>query len=350
MSFAVPAASQVRRSLPGDSAQCARCSIDLTLTVSIGKDTDRELLAGIPALALRADGRVVAAGVRPRGSLLVYDTRGNLVDSVGRYGQGPGEFLRISSLESLPGDSLLVVDLGTRRLTVLDPQNRYVRSFVLPYRFNDFVAVSPSLWIVAGTSEVAGRVGYPMQRTNATGTDDRPFGRAFPVLRDRPSASQRAITGNSRSVWAVRPDRYELEEYDLNGSLVRVIDRIVSWFPDREFESSPDLWSAPADPRIRDLHLDAEGRLWVMAGVAKAGWRRSSQDTDRSFWAYARAFDTIIEVIDVASNTVLAHTRFPWFGYRFTQDGYVLSYRVSDDDGVVSADVRRATFLPSAGR
>ena len=56
-----------------------------------------------------------------------YDERGRRDHSVGRDGDAPGEYRRISGLGAGPGDSLWVYDYGTRRFTVLTNEGEFVR-------------------------------------------------------------------------------------------------------------------------------------------------------------------------------------------------------------------------------
>jgi hypothetical protein len=57
-----------------------------------------------------------------------FDEAGVFRRRVGREGDGPGEFRRIRYMRALPGDSLLVFDSNNRRVTVLAPDGRFVRS------------------------------------------------------------------------------------------------------------------------------------------------------------------------------------------------------------------------------
>ena len=73
-------------------------------------------VAGV--VRLRSGGVVVADG--GSASILFYDAGGRFLRRVGGRGSGPGEFRRISSLQPLDGDSLLVFDGALARVTLLD--------------------------------------------------------------------------------------------------------------------------------------------------------------------------------------------------------------------------------------
>lgn len=68
---------------------------------------------------------LVANGAPAR--VLVFSLQGQLLDSMGAEGRGPGEFARLWSVEAF-GDSLLATDARQHRISVFDSRLRYVRS------------------------------------------------------------------------------------------------------------------------------------------------------------------------------------------------------------------------------
>jgi hypothetical protein len=74
------------------------------------------------------DGRIAVANAGS-GEIRLFDARGRHLATVGRKGRGPGEFETVSSIEALPGDSLLVYDRYAGRLSWFDKDGKYVRSF-----------------------------------------------------------------------------------------------------------------------------------------------------------------------------------------------------------------------------
>ncbi len=73
------------------------------------------------------DGRVlVADGVDQ--ALIRADLASQQLDTIGRVGQGPGEYKAPDLLVPLPGGATLVTDLGNARLTVFDAAGKYQES------------------------------------------------------------------------------------------------------------------------------------------------------------------------------------------------------------------------------
>ena len=84
-----------------------------------------------PRTAVRlSDGRIVVAD---NGSLQLryYAEDGSHLTDAGGRGGGPGEFNRISRVFRLEGDSIAVYDQTQRRVTVFDPEARFVRTMTL---------------------------------------------------------------------------------------------------------------------------------------------------------------------------------------------------------------------------
>jgi hypothetical protein len=86
-----------------------------------GADYDLNQIRGAVRLS---DGRIVVAD----NSLGVnfYDSTGTFLKRAGRKGKGPGEFEQMMSLWVSPGDSVLLFDISTRRVSVFSPEGEYV--------------------------------------------------------------------------------------------------------------------------------------------------------------------------------------------------------------------------------
>jgi hypothetical protein len=117
---------------PDDSAALAWWRIEGPLLDigSIGAEEPYALFRITGALRLRDDRFVVANGGST--DLRYYDAGGRHLATVGRSGEGPGEFRNLSLLMRGPGDSLLVYDGQARRFSVISPEPGFVRDFGLP--------------------------------------------------------------------------------------------------------------------------------------------------------------------------------------------------------------------------
>lgn len=77
---------------------------------------------------------------RSDGSIKVYEKNGRLRRTIGRRGQGPGEFNPPSGLSVLE-DKLYVADGANGRIQILTRDGRYLSSFKVPFRPSSVVAL-----------------------------------------------------------------------------------------------------------------------------------------------------------------------------------------------------------------
>ena len=94
-------------------------SVNATPITAIGVvdgPADQEL-AGVSGARRLRDGRVVIANGKPL-ELRIYDAHGTMLRRIGRTGHGPGEFSGRLDLLPAGGDSLLVYDKETQRLSL----------------------------------------------------------------------------------------------------------------------------------------------------------------------------------------------------------------------------------------
>ena len=87
-------------------------------------------MSGIVGVVRFADGRIaVANGVGP--DIRFFDASGAYLQTAGRKGSGPGEYQAMAGFFPFGGDSLIVADMMTRRMTVLTPAGDMARTYAL---------------------------------------------------------------------------------------------------------------------------------------------------------------------------------------------------------------------------
>lgn len=324
-----------------DPPRCSTCRITAERVATLGRSSDPELLREFPSVQVDGRGRFLVTGTIPRSHVMIYGRTGDFVRKWGREGSGPGEFRSVWRLLHLPGDSLVVVEQGNRRLTVLDSDGKYVRSFIVPFQPNDLDLLPNGTWVVSGMSFTEERAGFPLHLMTSAGVIRNSFGGDMPVLTGRPSSTQRMIASDPKrnGIWAGRPDRYELELWTPNGERKRLLDRAAKWFPDREFEGSRNKWQDPIHPRLRDIYVDDAGLVWSIVALAKAGWKPTPENFGplSTHW---QNLDTMVEVIDPENGELVATQRFRWIASAFTNNGFLVSYR-EDADGIMVLDIWR---------
>lgn len=256
-----------------------------------------------------SDGRIVVANGGTN-ELRFYDASGRHLRSVGREGEGPGEFRDLQRVWKLRGDSLLAYDFFPARLSVFSPTGEFVRSLRViapdgrqvlvrgPLEDGSLVAQGAPIWSAAGSTTGIVRDSVPYYRYGPGGVLEATLG-TFPS-----TEVYRVVTGDDwrltslpfprRPVSVVAGDRfhfgpaddYEIQTYTAAGALERVV-RVASTrrpvepedieqFRRDQLERAEREGSRPSMERMlarmplpetmppyEALAVDAEGHLWV---------------------------------------------------------------------------------------
>jgi hypothetical protein len=96
------------------------------VTIGALEGSEGERLFQVAAAARLDDGRIVVANSGTH-EIRYFDPAGKHLFSIGRRGEGPGEFRQITNLLRYPGGTLMVYDAILRRGTLLDPDGRVTR-------------------------------------------------------------------------------------------------------------------------------------------------------------------------------------------------------------------------------
>lgn len=81
------------------------------------------------------DGRIVVANQNDPPNIRFFDPAGDHLESVGREGEGPGEFLDIEELWFAPPDSLVVFDRRAFEITLFGTDGRYLDEVQMELQF-----------------------------------------------------------------------------------------------------------------------------------------------------------------------------------------------------------------------
>jgi hypothetical protein len=337
---------------------CGSCEIELVPVGSFGRVEDEVLLADIP-VRVESDsrGRFYAVAVGWTLEVVVYEPDGSIVRTVGRQGEGPGEFQRtVTDLLIGPGDSLFVAHDGMR-LSVFDSAGVVADARLLDTGGS---AVSRMALVEVSDGEVVLTYApprsldehqlHPLNAFDREGTFVRPFG---PVgvapLRDAHLLPGRPIRTMGPMGTSMAPDgatwiwhgaNYRLERIDPESG---VVDRVIG-------VTNPVSWHG----QLRMSFLDEDGVIMregmsvngfhqidenlgvAVLSVASPGWRDVELRPHPRFPADRRASDvlqelreSVIDIIHIPTGEVLARKRIPEPSY-LMGDGTLYSVTVSD--------------------
>jgi hypothetical protein len=129
------------------------------LDLGVGEGSAELMFAGVIG-ALRLSGGRIVVGNSLTKELRFFESDGRFVTSVGRDGEGPGEFRRLDYLGTLGADTIFAYDRQLRRISLFRGSGALIESR-----------------IVARNPAVVGRVRpFRMVGWQVTGTDDNPPG------------------------------------------------------------------------------------------------------------------------------------------------------------------------------
>ncbi len=271
----------------------------------------------------------------------VFTSDGRYLRTVGKRGQGPGEFMSVGSLAIGYGDSLHVFHAGH---SVFNPEGRHVRTqTVLNGALARRVRLMPDGGFVANALiSTPAAYGYPLHLVDRQDETAKSFG--LNAEGRSPSglwAVLRSLSAPVRGTfWSGHTNAYVLEQYSVDGSLLRILRRDVDWFkPWDSWDSQPD--AEPAPPRIMSIVQDPRsGFLWVLMLVADAHWRarNSGSGGERPLLGTRELtdlLDSVVEVIDPARAQLVASQRFPSFFVELVEPGTLIELMDLDGETVV---------------
>lgn len=272
---------------------------------------DEALLFGVEDLARLKDGRVVVVNGGAH-ELRIYSGTGRYITSIGREGDGPGEFRFPDKLWVLPEDSLVVLDFA--RVSAFDGAGAFVRAERQgpwsPWdRFPDGTFLS--LVIPPGVDRFEPgyfQPEYAVVRSRADGSDsdtlafvpgDELFRSASEVggitSFRAPFGAVRVAAVHGASVYTAGGNAFEIWDLDLTGSLVRIIrrdveprpvsDSDVAAYETKMLAGQPEHqrrrrnrllreWTYPSVmPALDELEVDVEGNVWARHYALEVGER-----------------------------------------------------------------------------
>lgn len=285
-----------------DSLPVMGTSSPPTLAIRPDED-DAAILYRVSDVARGSDGSILV-GSRGAFQVYVFAPDGTLDQTLGREGDGPGEFQAIESILLLPPDSVAVYDAGLKRLTVFGSNGAAARtvdvSSVLPARGWSRMHPLPDGFALAVGSGLAPRSEPGPYRGEAysfrvtmEGDSAASYG-PFPGLaavRTDQLMGPLPFGGTMHS--ATRGDRLiigtadgpQVQEYRPDGALVRVIrwpdrdrrvtsddmsafvESLVEGVPEERRASSREMFEAmphaPEEPAYHNLLVSDHGDLWV---------------------------------------------------------------------------------------
>ena len=265
-----------------------------------------------------------------------FSAEGEHIWTVGREGEGPGEFTGLMQVVAGPGDTILTYDFRQRRISRFAPDGRFLdaRPLEVPgesgFAFVETLLPDGSAvftWREFSRDRELPAEGEVSRDTlgihvlDAAGDSARELGR-FPgpemvVLRageteggfniaigSTPFGRSTETAGGSAAIWVGETDRFEIRRYGLDGQLDGIVrrafdpiivdDALVQTAMAEELEDADDdqrqairrRWESvqvpPTLPAFEALRVDRVGNLWVQSfeipGAPERMWSVFTRD------------------------------------------------------------------------
>lgn len=288
-----------------DRATAWRLEEELRIGVDDGDGP--ELFGRIADIAVDAYGRIYILEGQAQ-EIRVFDADGNFLRTIGRRGEGPGEFQGAAALLWGPDGHLWVVDPNNARYSVFDTTGAYLTMYrrtsgmhMIPWPggmdargYLTDITLDPT---GGGSAFRTALVTYRFEDQDPVPVDTiRPpeYDGDYFELRSESSFTRASIPFAPRMVWRYDPsgslwsgltDRYRLIVQDLSGDTTRIIERPFDPLPvssaDREealermnwFTAQGGKLDASRIPRTKpafqSFFTDPHGYLWVTPTTSK---------------------------------------------------------------------------------
>jgi len=245
--------------------------------LSIGETEGREeyMFSEIGAIAVDDEGRIYISD-RKETHIKVFDKDGVYSITIGRKGQGPGEFERISGMQITHQNELLVFDMRTRRLSFFTVDGKLIDTLSIsklhPFDLNmnserNFIITSVTLDLM----------------TNQSISELKIYDANLSLLKTIAAPSPRNIFNpfDSFFIWKLAKDdnivygyneTYELHVLDSGGEIIKKIvkeydavkiTREEKEEAEKKYSLSNKIEYPQFHPAYRYFTLDDEGRIFI---------------------------------------------------------------------------------------
>jgi hypothetical protein len=319
-------------------AACSSCVIHVDTLLQIRDPDGRGGLSTPSGIARTRDGNWLVTSFENPGQISVFSPTGRALRTVGRSGEGPGEYRSATLVTVGPADSVWVFDSQLMRVSVLDASLNYSRSYrVVTRPVLDLTVFPDSRLLVSAEYRTGERAGFPLHVVEPDGRVTISLGTETPAYRSEEDTylNRRSFWPADRSaVWTADIVRYRLQQWSLEGRKLKEINRNVDWFrPHTTYPYPSDISSQPPPPGLVSVHQDSSGLLWTLIRVPDPRWRsavgprrNSAGRNSIGVLQRSRYWDTVVEAIDPLTGTLVASYRLDAVLNRFVANRMAFQY------------------------
>ena len=206
----------------------------------------------------------------------IYDPGGAFVTTVGRRGEGPLEFQRAWPFHVDGAGRIHVQDILNLRVSVINEDGTLHDEKRLPTpRINDLVAVADGeQYVIQSWIQTPELLGFPIHVVD-DGQIQASFGLDSAVgreMEDLTTGRHLAADVHGNVFVAHRYD-YFIEVWSRDGSRLGGLEGLPALDDGLRTGTRQYNWDNPPWHSIQDIHVDADGLLWVLLSYRRPDWR-----------------------------------------------------------------------------
>ena len=213
----------------------------------------------------------------------VYTPSGDFRATVGREGEGPLEFRYARPLHVDASGRVHIYDITNLRISVVDEALTLVgeKGLVASSSINSIAPIDDGKhYVIQAWMQTSDRLGLPLhiidgpQIVRSFGTEG--LGQE-PTVASQADAKRHLATDGDNNVFAMRHHDYEIEAWSQDGILLGKLEGLPRLDDGlrRDARDAASLENPPWHYPV-DLHLDANGLLWVLLRYRRSDWRDNS--------------------------------------------------------------------------
>ncbi len=292
---------------------CQTCTITLDSIAVLGANEDSVTLSRSSNVVRGSNGRFYVGPLYDAGKIAVYDDNGKFIHTAGRQGRGPGEVPTVDFLSIGPGDTIAVFAPG--KVVIFTEQLRTTQDVTLNALARGGILVGSTTIIIHAYTGHPSTPRHPLHVFSLNGQLQRSFGAdaESTTTADLAAGYRWLAQGQQGSLWVARPNQYQFELWDTAGVLLTRLTGAPPWF--EAWDSYPQ--GAPYDskppPQVVALARGTvQNHLWILSYVPDESWsphRQAGRERPVIPALQHDLFDSVLDVIDVASGELLASRR-----------------------------------------
>jgi hypothetical protein len=234
-------------------------------------------------------------------AIKVFDPQGKYLRTIGRKGEGPGEFTDVGDIVSLLDGQLLVIDFQARRTSFFSSEGKFLSSFPWTIDIERIYLATDSSYTLEEGIYGDEKPERWIKKIGFSGEELLSFGQfSYPELKTMrvgggmarmavPWSPASIFAGDNSRQWLYHcpGDKYLIEVYDRRGKLFRKIDRpyervpvtsedisdFLARFADKPDSPAAKFYEKVEFPKVKPITnrmiVDSDGNLWVRTNEVK---------------------------------------------------------------------------------